>query len=73
MWGYHLLLERPVYRWARPGFILTAIIFAVGAVPLYILEGWDAGNMISHPLALADVGLVLTGWTLYANGKLPSG
>lgn len=70
MWGYNYVLEAPVYKWARPGFILTAVIFAVVAVPLYVFEGWDAGNLISHPLAIADVALVATGWYLYASGKL---
>lgn len=72
MWGYTYVLKEPVYRWARPGFILTAVIFALVAVPVYIIDGWDAGHAVSVPLAIADVALVATGWYLYATGKLKS-
>lgn len=70
MWGYNYVLKEPVYRWAKPGFILTAVIFALVAVPIYIVDGWDAGNAISHPLVVADVVLAATGWYLYARGRI---
>ena len=70
MWGYSYVLEQPVYKWAKPGFILTAVIFAIVAVPLYIFEGWEAGHAISYPLAVVDVALVATGWYLHTIGRI---
>lgn len=72
MWGYNYVLEAPVYKWAKPGFILTAVVFALVAVPVYIVDGWDAGHMVSAPLAVIDIVLAATGWWLHATDRLKS-
>lgn len=70
MWGYNYVLEAPVYKWARPGFIINAVIFAIIAVPAYFAGYTEIGHAVSGALVVGDIIFALAGWYLYANGKL---
>lgn len=66
IWGYKYFLNAEVYHWAKPGFILTAVLFILVGIPVYLIDSVVAGHAVSGSLALIDVGLVLIGSALVA-------